>query len=165
MKIIFLDIDGVILPHNRSFHRKSAELLQRVVEATGAQIVLSSTWRLFALNNSPDWRTAHQSEWWEQTAEELKYLTSFNLLLYGMTPDLVSKEVPQDFRQMPDGIRGKEILVWLSEHPEVTDWVVLDDIPRWLGEEVMHRAVITHPRRGLTEEDGQKIADLLGENA
>jgi hypothetical protein len=67
MKIIFLDIDGVLNcetgyksgecnyvewkwddgtdDHHQSFYSKSKELLNKLIDETGAKIVISSTWR------------------------------------------------------------------------------------------------------------------------
>ena len=64
MKVIFLDIDGVLvcydsvdktaekpkLPidpetHMHNFHKPCVKNLNKIIEATGAKLVLSSTWR------------------------------------------------------------------------------------------------------------------------
>jgi len=72
MKIIFLDIDGVLNcetgyksgecnyvkwkwddgtdDHHQSFYSKSKELLNKLIEETGAKIVISSTWRSSGLD-------------------------------------------------------------------------------------------------------------------
>jgi len=47
-KIIFLDVDGVICvghDHYRHFNQICLELLQEIIDATGAKIVVSSSWR------------------------------------------------------------------------------------------------------------------------
>ena len=53
MKVIFLDIDGVLNNQTLLYHYgldyidgDMVELLKHVVSATGAEIVLSSSWRL-----------------------------------------------------------------------------------------------------------------------
>jgi hypothetical protein len=72
MKIIFLDIDGVLNcetgyksgecnyvkwkwddgtdDHHQSFYSKSKGLLNKLIEETGAKIVISSTWRSFGID-------------------------------------------------------------------------------------------------------------------
>lgn len=97
MKVIFLDIDGVL--NNRStverFHGVygiDEALLELFKRITGVKIVLSSTWRMYP--------------------KHLKHVRS-KLEIYDVTPQLC-------------GPRSKEIKAWLSNH-EVTDYVIIDD--------------------------------------
>ena len=49
LKLIFLDIDGVLLPFNSSedtFSKTALNVLNEIVKQTNAEIVLSSTWRM-----------------------------------------------------------------------------------------------------------------------
>ena len=49
LRIIFLDIDGVICMNDMSvLERPQLGLLQTVVRATGAKVVLSTNWRLYS---------------------------------------------------------------------------------------------------------------------
>jgi len=57
MKVIFLDIDGVlnVIPQGHDkyggiFHPEFVENLRTIIEATDAKIVISSTWRMSGLN-------------------------------------------------------------------------------------------------------------------
>lgn len=54
MKVIFLDMDGVLNNayhlNNRYIEKDKFEQLQRIVKETGAKVVLSTSWREF-----PDW--------------------------------------------------------------------------------------------------------------
>ena len=49
MKVVFLDVDGVITVADGTgrLDENKLEQLQRVVQQTGSQIVISSNWRLF----------------------------------------------------------------------------------------------------------------------
>lgn len=57
MKVIFLDIDGVLNVHykgrqdeyGQAFHPNFVENLREVIDKTGAKIVISSTWRMSGL--------------------------------------------------------------------------------------------------------------------
>lgn len=56
-KIIFLDIDGVlnVIPQGHDkygaiFHKHFEDNLRWIIEETGADIVISSTWRMSGLN-------------------------------------------------------------------------------------------------------------------
>ena len=56
MKIIFLDIDGVlnVIPQGRDeygaiFHPEFVANLKHIIDKTGAKLVISSTWRMSGL--------------------------------------------------------------------------------------------------------------------
>ena len=90
MKIIFLDIDGVL--NSRVYDRKRnwneqtdidetrLPLVKKIVDGTGAKIVLSSTWR-------EHWDKNH-----EKCDEDGIYINNtfakFGLEIYDKTPDL-----------------------------------------------------------------------------
>jgi hypothetical protein len=103
MKVIFLDIDGVLNCKATRNPRKfpyvvDAKLLKRfhrLVERTGAKVVLSSTWRY-------DPAGLFSAKHW-------------GIPFIGVTPD------------MPNKPRCDEILAWLKKHPGVTRYVVIDD--------------------------------------
>lgn len=103
MKVIFLDIDGVLncdaTPNPRGFpYIVDDELLERfrgLVDRTGAKVVLSSTWRV-----DPVGRLAAKF-----------YKIPFD----DVCPDT------------PGAPRCEEMQVWLRAHPDVTRYVVLDD--------------------------------------
>lgn len=59
MKLIFLDIDGVLNTHDdvfktgiNSINRELMGRLNRIVAATGAELVISSAWRYMILNGA-----------------------------------------------------------------------------------------------------------------
>lgn len=102
MKILFLDIDGVVNCRNNFSNRGftgidpyMAFLVGKIVLDTGCKVVLSSSWR-------------HH----ERGKEEIK------------------KQVV-DFIDITgnccSGIRGVEIHNWLKEHKEVERYAILDD--------------------------------------
>lgn len=106
MKVIFLDIDGVlnVYPQGRDefgdiFHEHFMKNLQTLIKETGAKIVVSSTWRMNGLS-------------------EIKRMWKYRNLsgdVIGVTP--IFEIVP----------RGKEIHAWLVDHPEVVKYVIIDD--------------------------------------
>lgn len=103
MKILFLDIDGVVNcattpQRHRGFigiDPYMAHLVRMIVEQTDCQVVLSSSWRHF-----PDGR----SEVERQVCPILD-----------ITPTSSS------------GFRGDEIRAWLNGHPEVERYAIVDD--------------------------------------
>lgn len=146
MKVIFLDNDGVICLSNNwgsrttkrrkaglrasvpplelpvdirfdNFDKKSVKILNEILEETGAEIVVSSDWRFYA------------------TLEELgEYYTSQGIIkkpiaVTGMFKDLFPKEWSSlRFRADLELERYMEINHWLENHPEVTNWVAVDDL-------------------------------------
>ncbi len=110
MKVLFLDIDGVINKrenfnpaHNPGPYPVDAYcafLVGRIQLSTGCRVVLSSTWRL-------------HKEGRENVSKRV-------IELYDVTPEIYNK---------PPGLdkRCYEISSWLSYHPEVEKFAILDD--------------------------------------
>ena len=147
-KLIFLDIDGVLnhvswaRAQGPNLTRKPKDpgaqyerhlihsvdpscvrRLARIVELTGAQIVLSSSWR--------------QHEQWTRTEHVLQSM-GVSAPIIGRTP-IAAEHDPEIFRRWrgrtpADGQpwpRGYEIQQWLDEHPsrDVRVIAILDDDP------------------------------------
>ena len=114
MKIIFLDVDGVLNCATTEervrallfVEDRKIQMLKELVDETGATIILSSTWR-FGFENP---------NLYPELLELENKLAQFGLLIEGSTP--------VDARRH----RGKEIDEWLKAHAdEVESFVILDD--------------------------------------
>jgi hypothetical protein len=134
MKVIFLDIDGVLnckKTHNpRKFpYVVDQTLLKRfksLIERTGAKVVLSSTWRVDPVG--------------VMAAERA------GVPFIDTCPD------------MPGEARCKEIQTWLAEHPDVSRFVVIDDENDGLdGLPLFQPSFAT----GITDEIVDGVADYL----
>jgi hypothetical protein len=147
MKLIFLDNDGVICLSNNwggrykkqkewggrklsmtqreipleyrfdDFDKKAIKVLNNILKKTDAEIVVSSDWRTFA------------------TLEELgTYYTDQGIIKkpIGFTKLLGQCEQPDGFPwsrfEDREQSRSLEILQYLKDHPEVTQWVAVDDL-------------------------------------
>lgn len=126
MKVLFLDIDGVLNCEKTFVNRHNEYLntgvrqielenimiqrLSRIVFSTGAKVVLSSTWRKFFYNNG----NAIVANC-DKGAELLQRLNNYNIEIYDITPYDENRN------------RAKEIYVWLMEHPEVDNFIIIDD--------------------------------------
>ena len=115
MKVIFLDIDGVMNYAETDARAPSGALgiatpplkcLSRIVRETGARIVLTSTWK-------KEWSSDE-----EACSEDGKYLNR-RLNRHGLHILDKTKDEIVD--------RGTGIEAWLATRPFVTDWIVLDD--------------------------------------
>jgi hydroxymethylpyrimidine pyrophosphatase-like HAD family hydrolase len=147
MKIIFLDIDGVLNNYgtrkDNDIDPKNIEVLNNIVKNTGAKIVVSSTWRR------------------HHTIESLsKILIEAGLIgeVISFTPSLRS-----------DGIlRGNEIYEWMNKNEDVigcrrsdfNEYVILDDdsdMLYWQRENF----ICVNGEFGLTNKDAYKAEWIL----
>jgi len=128
MKVIFLDVDGVIVPIDnsptmQSFSSGCINHLKRIVEETDAHIVISSTWRTNKIDRD---LLMHQLD-----------KVGLKDRVIGDTPDLVHLS-EGDWNDelccfMPvgngwEGTRGHEISEWLKVN-KAKKFVILDDDP------------------------------------
>lgn len=149
MKVIFLDIDGVL---NSERYIQECDgygividpskmvLLKQIVDATGAKIVLSTSWR----------------EHWSKDDTQCdstgvlmnSIFGAYGLQIFDKTPQLHTR-------------REEEIRNWLDEHPEVENFVVLDDM--LLSGEFLtgHFVKISAYFGGLDATDAQNAIGIL----
>lgn len=164
-KILFLDIDGVLnteRQHDRcvnlgadqvdnfgyAFDPEAVANLKRIVEHTGADIVISSSWKMWGLD-------AMQRLWARRDLPGK---------VIGITPNTESDEmllsIDLDLMDIP-AIKGSEIKEWLlSNGDQDTRYAIFDDLPDMLPEQESH-FVQTDPRIGITKEDADRIITIL----
>lgn len=150
MKLVFLDVDGVLvnrasysLPGSGSTSRSIAhpdcvKALNMIITETGAFIVVSSVWRYCGTFGMRE----HLNRWGVTQGR-----------IIGCTPFL------------QDRIRGEEIQSWLDHFTSVTveSFVILDDDRDM--KHLTHRLVKTDGIVGLTEADADKAIALLSEES
>lgn len=157
MKVIFLDIDGVLV-NRASFrlprvpwksktvsaaraHPDCVAALNRLTNTTGAVFVLSSVWRMFGIT--------FMREWLKVCGVKGK--------LVGMTPDLCHQSGSHLIVEAKE--RGHEIQAWLDVHPEVEAFVILDDDSDMAH--LLSRLVQTQFQPGLTEQDATRAISFF----
>ena len=143
MKVIFLDHDGVICLSNNwgsrykkqvkvrtkltqsvkelpvdarfdNFDKKAIKVLNEILEQTGAEIVVSSDWRI-----------------WCSVEEMGDYYESHGIIKrpIDFTGNVIDQSKVTWHRNWDsEGTRSLEIQAWLDNHPEVTHWVAIDDL-------------------------------------
>jgi len=143
MKVLFLDIDGVLnstrtaiaykrYPFNfdgdmHMFDEVAIRLIQKLCEETSAVVCVSSTWR------------GHFTD--QEISEGL------SIPVVGHTPLLYKN-------------RGYEIQEWLDKHPDVTEWAIVDDNSDMLESQKDH-FVQTDGREGLSYKNFCMLRDIL----
>jgi hypothetical protein len=152
MKIIFLDFDGPLIPMQSHIQRRALSekawppcvaALNRITDGTGAKIVVSSTWR-FA---GPEAVAQHLKNW-GVTGE-----------VVGITPYQREEQRDGETKVLAAAPRGREIAAWLSEHPNVESFVIIDDDDDM--EELSNHLIQTPFEVGLTEVDADKVIGVL----
>lgn len=103
MKVIFLDIDGVILPLGaEQFDSAAVEWINALAHQAGAEIVISSSWR----------RHIGPAE------------TIDTLVAVGLAKPLCC--LPESH---PFSNKAEDVAAWLNGHAEIEAWVLIDDDP------------------------------------
>jgi hypothetical protein len=158
MKVIFLDIDGVLNvcyeeydKYGQGFHPSFVNNLKLIIEATGAKLVISSSWRMSGLQT--------MKNMWEyrNLPGEIIDITPDGWILYrqGLFPE--------------DYDRGHEIKHWL-ERNIVENYVIIDDDTDMLPEQLNNFVHTANNRQhkdsvdlgyGLTEECAIKAIKIL----
>jgi hypothetical protein len=154
MRVIFLDIDGVLNSHRsavamQTFHTLdpiAVKMLFRIVTLAEAKIVISSTWRQDKQWLTTIWGALRQAGWpWVHTG----------FLPLGECPIIDRTDV------LP-GVRGIEIQAWLDANPEYDDYIILDDDSDMLDSQ-MDRFIKCHYHTGLGWEGWQQIRKIWPE--
>lgn len=148
MKILFLDIDGVILSgdalratgDNRYLPLDKIDLLKSVCDRTGAIICVSSTWRF--------------------TDDTRVRLTELGLPIHDDWRTPFEREMDRKWGQYE--LRGCQIQQWLDSHPEVTNFAILDDDNDMLPAQKDH-FVQTKFEKGMDISHAKELCRILGE--
>lgn len=142
MKIIFLDIDGVLNNSETATRCHGAigidpflvAIFNRIIFATDAKIVISSSWR-------------HSKDGLDEIRKKV-------MSFIGITPTLPLSGGAETME------RGKEIQTWIERHPEIKieKYAILDDNSDFLPNQPLFQ---TTWEKGLTEEIASKVIDYL----
>ena len=119
--------------------------LRDIVGRTGAQLVLSSTWRFGAMSDA----------FYLEKLAYCELLEEFRRVRCPIWTDITP--------YLPHAKRWQEINAWLLLHPEVEDYIIIDD---WGEDEfrpMMDRLVKCDARFGLTKERAELAIKMLGE--
>lgn len=154
MKIVFLDIDGVLNHIEMAYidHRfpsidpKAMDRLNMIINETGAKVVISSTWR-----------KRHSV----RTFQQLFNSKGFTGEVIDRTPSEQTGS-RNGAPSMPYGPRGDQIQAWLSFEKGVEAFVILDDDSDM--SEVSDRLVQTSYSTGLLNQHVSDAVSMLNTN-
>lgn len=161
MKIIFLDIDGVLnnadyyktkdlsTHHNEQSHfdTKNVSALNKIISETNAKVVLSSAWRLI---KSVD----ETNQLFKEIGIKAEVISATESLHYKDT-----------FKLAP---RGLEILKWIKDNHRtlkngLENYVIIDDEDDILDIQEGHFLQVDD-KVGLTESNADEVIDFLNNN-
>ncbi len=189
MKVIFLDIDGVLNSENHAIelhklveegkldkekyyatwdlpYKDTILPLKKIIDQTGAVVVLSSSWRL--LDSKFKQLNKIFSKYGFQIIDKTcRYVSLAKLQEIGLDPDKCWDAQYRNFNinnwhNSATSDRGAEIAVWLHEHSDVESFVILDDDwadiePYYTKEHVQTNFY----EWGLTEELADQAIEIL----
>ncbi len=137
-KIVFLDFDGVVRfpvftgewPPDAEFSQEHIGRVADLVQTSGASVVISSTWRL--------------------RMDRAGILSALGRTFPAerLHPDWATPDLSPTLGELP---RGQEIEAWLGDHPAVTRFVILDDLPQSRFGALAGRLVRTEVLGGFSE--------------
>lgn len=153
-KIVFLDFDGVIttLKSNWTIDNEKVELVKQICDATGAKIVISSSWRRYTLEQTIEAITTQETVYGHNPFPYPEYIVGITSRMYGFKHGNSEKHY---------GLcRGIEIDRWLWEHEDVINYVILDDDSDMLLSQKKH-FIKTHALRGISKRDVKRAINIL----
>ena len=150
MKVIFLDFDGVITIPETRWHISLPHIkrIKEICDATGAKIVVSSSWRMDTIEETIDKMIGRPKR-----CPRNRMLNWFIDNLYDVTPWFC------DDKYNGTG-RGGEIQTWLDAHPEVDNYVIIDDDGDMLDEQLFN-FVQTDWAFGIQDREVKLAIDVL----
>lgn len=149
MKILFLDFDGVIttLKTRWKIDMDKIKIINEICDKTDAKIVVTSSWRI---GYGGDVSAFHESLKQYFIKNEYVGLFKFNKFIsniVGMTESI-------------GGLCGNEIKLYMNEHPEVDNYVIVDDDSDMCDYQLFN-FVQTDTYEGITERDAKLCIDIL----
>lgn len=141
MKIIFLDIDGVLnncqaisVFHESSTKSLCIEILNFIIQETGSKVIIISSWK-----------------------DNFDFQNTIKPMLYkrGIMPESIIGCTEKDV------VKELGIMKYLAEN-SVDNFVIVDDALECADSDLVARYVQTNTHTGLVPEDIDKIINVLG---
>ncbi len=166
-KLVFLDFDGVLNSSEFAAHQyrnnesaqdrmgldlfdpKAVECMNRIVDATGAKIVVTSSWRYLGL--------AKLQKLWKERGLHgvIVGMTS----LHVVDELILEKGIEWLERETYGSPRSVEIAHWLKSYNINNNFVILDDLP--MPQDLKARATQVNPQFGLTDQHVKQVITIF----
>lgn len=176
LKIIFLDVDGVINTNRNHFTKLdeiALEYLKIIIESTGAKIVISSSWRTGSLEETKKYFPTWLQEYIiSETESKHKYCKSdFYICRGNEIQDWLNKNVIYPWQKYPE--LSNEYLI-INEDGTSTNcsksnelnidytYVILDDDSDMLYDQ-RNNFIQTNMYKGLRKNDIKKAIKILNQ--
>lgn len=165
MKVLFLDIDGVLnsnywndshqieISNGKYIDEKKVKLFSQIIEKTGAVIVMHSGWRFWFDDKIKPTRKG--------ASNLVGLLRKYSLEIYDKTLDFTTEEIRRTKKFSL--VKANEISAWLSSHTEVTNYLIIDDLDLH-NDELLKYQIRTDSAVGLTELDVENSIRILNES-
>ena len=117
MKVIFVDVDGVLnsddfidsVKGKQDIDIKTVLLLKRAIEETGAKIVMDTSFR------------------YTQSFLKVQEMLLQNGIMFDKTP-FIDNERGKEIKEAINGLPREDILQELEENKDIEDYILLDDV-------------------------------------
>jgi hypothetical protein len=131
------------------FDPQTIDCMNRIVDATGAKIVVTSSWRYLGL--------AKLQELWKERGlhGEIIGMTS----LHVVDELILEKGLEWLEEEMNGSPRSEEIAHWLKSYNINANYVILDDLP--MPKDFQPHAVQVNPKVGLTDIQVKQAIEIL----
>lgn len=156
MRLLILDIDGVLNSHRWLAEAKSCDIepacvrqFNRILAETGCRVLLASAWRYMILGGA-------------MTLGGFAYMlrTHGCATTTGVLIGHTRADNDDDAPERDPIERGRQVREWIREHPEVDRYVAIDDMQLGYVEFGIPLAQ-TDGRVGLTEADADRAIAIL----
>ena len=154
MKIIFLDFDGVITTPETKWNIGLVYIkrIKKICDETGAKIVISSSWQRYSKDKET--REERIKNWLEgilMKGYNGAIRQFFEKYTYDMSGRFYGEYGPN---------RGADIKSWLTRHPEVDKYVIIDDEDDMLDEQ-LYNFIQTDWVFGIQDREVKLAIDVL----
>ena len=151
MKVIFLDFDGVITSPDSKWKidMHKIKIINDICDKTDAKIVVTSTWRM---GYHDDVYACHERL--KRYFIKNNYLDNFKDTFDKFISNIIG------MTECIGGLRGDEIKSYMNEHPEVENYVIIDDDSDMCDYQLCN-FIQTDTYDGITERDAKLCVDIL----